>query len=120
MENFYDELDLRYPEIAILTERFYAHSPGKESFYLPVLMPYMPNNNNTTSVPVRTKDLQNKENNIGLSKYTTSSTIKIKVPDYIAADAPTNKYGYVLPGTEFIVVFIGGDINKPRIIGGNW
>ena len=30
---------------------------------------------------------------------------------------PADKYGNVYPGQKFIVVFVGGDIDKPRIIG---
>jgi len=120
MENFYDKLDLKYPERAVLSEKYHISDTGPKSFYIPVLMPYVQNSTNVTSVPNRSYELQNDNKNIGLSNYTTGSTIKIKIPEYIANTVPRDIYGYVHPGIEFIVVFLGGDINKPKIIGGDW
>ena len=120
MENFYDNLDLKYPEIAILSQGFNKHNSGLRSFYIPVLMPYRSNNNTAISTPIRTPDLKNDNKNIGLTSYTTSSSIKLKIPRYIESSIPSDEYGNVSAGIEFYVVFIGGDINKPRIIGGNF
>ena len=119
MENFYDNLDLKYPEIAVVAERFHVSS-NTAQFYIPVLMPYKTNTVKTTSTPNRPSGLMNKDNNIGLSNYTTGSTIRLRVPRWILSDAPRDEYGYVYKDTEFVIVFIGGDINKPTIIGGNW
>lgn len=118
-ENFYETLDLKYPESAILASRCYPGSVG--SFYIPVLTPYQPSSTNKVDKKVlRTNNLMNADNNITITNSTVSNTLQLKIPAYIGNDAPRDINGRIIEGTKFIVIFIGGDINQPKIIGGDW
>lgn len=113
-ENFYKDFDLRYPETAILAKRCYAGEIG--SFYIPVLTPYQSSSQvNSDKQMLKASNLMNADNNITINKSIVSNTIDLKIPNYL-------RYGDNVfeAGTKFIVVFLGGDINQPRIIGGDW
>ena len=177
MSNFYDELDLKYPEIAIAMERIDRLNPGTIQFSIPVLTPNMDNSKTTnTVVHQNTLNLKNKNKyqfeieNINVSNY-----ISIPIPTELCApsfdkltitgghlqigtlsDNETTitatltrledsdiyrirgKYSgnpymsavrgelkcelyeedrYIEAGSKWIVIFIGGDITKPQIIG---
>lgn len=186
--NFYDDLDLKYPEIAIAMEDIDRTKPGKVKFCIPVLTPNMDNEkmsentehqnaSNLVNADKRGLDITN----IQISNYIeiyvppefcaldggeyeiTSGTVNIvgggidingyasisgsisgsgsvgvesiHVNGQVSGDetingtqsvngasisgtitiTPSNK---IIPaGSKWIVVFIGGDITKPRIIG---
>lgn len=181
MSNFYDELDLKYPEIAIAMEKIDRLNPGVVQFSIPILTPNMDNSkitNNTihqNSLNLKNKDKKNFEiENINVSNF-----IQIKVPkslcvpesfDIVIEDCDLNVFKaidngskinvslhqidkfdssrysitnisnsttnmnitkvsgevrytltaedrYIDAGSKWIVVFIGGDITKPQIIG---
>lgn len=121
VNEYYDGLDLAYPQIAKLAEKCSKFSPGKRSFYIPTLMAYKDQSlKNDNPVPVSNAILQNENKDVGLSSYTLGSTIKIYIPQSIAIHAPTDKNQMMQPGLEFLVEFAGGDINRPIIIGGAW
>ena len=119
--DFYEGLDLNNVQIARLMEKCSKFSPGVRAFYIPSLMAYKSESlKNDNPVPVNTAGLMNDNKNIGFSKYTLGSTIKLFIPQYIAMYAPSDKDGIMQPGLEFLISFIGGDMNRPVIIGGAW
>lgn len=178
--DFYDELDLRYPEIAICIDKIDRTNPGTKNFYIPVLTPNVDtsslkkkeevvhqNNSvidNEQSVDISSIKIKNyipiripKElcafvggdfdiKNVGNMNFNSSGTITISgktsangglVHTHDTLDGggsakyngtessysgilkslPTDKYRYIDAGSKWIVVFIGGDINKPQLIG---
>ena len=180
--NFYDNLDLKYPEIAISIDPIDRTNPGKIRFIIPVLTPNM-NNNKYTSNTVRqnTQNLMNADTkNLDIKNIELSNYITIPVPkemcstfgdfdigpeSYLRLDGnaiingqqsgsgsihvsmvtdtgdftvsgtvsgdfsskseisgrinilPSGGNRYIEAGSKWIVVFIGGDVTKPRIIG---
>lgn len=118
-ENFYENLDLKYPETVVLAANTYPGSVGP--FYIPVLTPYQPSSTNKVDRKIlKSNNLMNAENNITITNSTISNTLQLKIPEYLGNNAPRDISGRVISGTKFIVVFIGGDINQPKIIGGDW
>ena len=136
---FYENLDLKYSEIAIAMERIDRTSPGLVSFTIPILTPTMDN-----SKPIKKTVYQNKSN-LRNSKNTAyeignielSNTIPIEVPIEVTGGLPLlalykslyinhpdinigvsipDSIRYIPKGSKWIVVFVGGDITKPRII----
>lgn len=180
--NFYDELDLRYPEIAVCIDIIDRTNPGVKNFYIPVLTP----NVDTTSLKTKTEIIR--QTNSGIANEQKPSITSIQLQNYIPIPIPrelcayvggdfntkntgsisfksngtidisgrtgsggsgdgshshstlsgegsatyngsiTSESGvvnsipvdtdrYIPAGSKWIVVFIGGDINKPQIIG---
>ena len=123
--NFYENLDLKYPEIAIAMEEIDRLSPGLISFVIPILTPTM---DNTKLV---TKTIYQNRSSLRNSKYSAyeignvelSNSVYIKIPIEITGglsllnmnDIP-DSIRYIPKGSKWIVVFVGGDITKPRII----
>lgn len=186
--DYYDNLDLKYPEIAICIDRIDRTNPGELRFYVPILTPDMQmdiNNPIDTKIRQNSGNLVNKMNKPEVGNIDLSNYIKIKLPrelcalfhgtwhwesipegkieaeiDYwsdqkghiaghgvvgpplphsvlnatvtaqheegyeesighykgIVKMMPTDYYRYIPPGSKWVVVFIGGDINKPCII----
>lgn len=105
--NFYDELDLKYPEIAICIENTETNI-GK--FMIPILTPML--NINEPYIKRHdefdTHNIINSED-IKISPVNLSNYIELKLP---------KGYDSAKKDDKFIVIFIGGDINKPVLIGG--
>lgn len=164
MQDFYENLDLKYPEEAILVEDIscsYIDSPMC-TFQIPILTPYnATGNSNETIIRSKLNNLMNADSDIvSISDCTLSNSITIKVPNYIIRgfigddiwsdftdgshdhDIPGCSYGNghnvtssgshnhgpdryhdhtrevsIPKGTKFIVVFLGGNISQPKIIG---
>lgn len=118
-DTFYQNLDLKYPETAILQQRCRPGDIG--SFLVPVLTPYQSSYTASKDTQhLNASNLMNAENNIGISTSVVSNTISLKIPNYLGNYAPQDMQGYIIKGTKFIVSFIGGDINQPKLIGGDW
>lgn len=177
-QSYYDELDLRYPEIAICIDRIDRTNPGIRNFYVPVLTP----NLDTTSLQKKTETVRQDRsqianaNGVNISNVQIQNYIPIYVPKELCAfvggdfhvknvgdmefessgdhhisgngtvgpplsysvlnangslsydgkesvykgilnSIPTDEYRYIPKGSKWIVVFIGGDIGKPQLIG---
>ena len=180
IENFYDELDLKYPEIAIAIDKIDRLKPKNIRFIIPILTPYMNTNKAEESTIYQNKqnlmnaekdllevnnikttnyikmnipkelcsicdgefELYDKENNKLKAKVDNTSTGSVSmsgtVDEYSISVSgslsfngnesideisgtfkirPTEKFRYIPEGSKWIVVFIGGDITKPQIIG---
>lgn len=179
--DFYDELDLRYPEIAVCIERIDRTNPGTKKFYIPVLTPNLDTTSLKTKVETVRQDSSNIANESGVSignvkiqnyieiylpkelcafvggdfKVENKDSITVKAEGRITIGGstsvaggmtahshstlsgtgsftfdgkdttykgvlnsiPTDEYRYIEKGSKWIVVFIGGDIGKPQIIG---
>lgn len=182
--DFYDELDLRYPEIAICLDDIDRTNPGTKNFYIPVLTPNVDTDSLKTKVQThrQTNSTLANESKPNISSIQIQNYIPIKIPKelcafvggdfhvvnvdsidiasngqiYISGSTgssgcsltgthshstmsgrssysitgakettykgilniiPTDEYRYIKKGSKWIVVFIGGDINKPQLIG---
>ena len=113
-ENYYEKLDLKYPEIAIAAETFYT-TDSSAKFYIPILMPMIGSSSSTstTRIPPNTNILNKNRPSI---TSTASSSGSISIP--LRQERLGYFYKNIVPrGTKFIVIFIGGDINNPAILG---
>lgn len=133
MLNFYDNLDLKYNEIAIAMERIDKLNPGKIKFFIPVLTPNMDSSRviNTT-IHQNYMNLQNKDkkkyeiDNITLSNYIyiylPKELCPIPVID-LTVDVERKRLTvsddkrYIPAGSKWTITFVGGDITKPQITG---
>ena len=164
--NFYDNLDLRYPEIAICIDRIDRINPGIKNFYIPILTPNVDTSSLKTKTEIVRLDNSILENDqkINISSVKVQNYIPISIPKELCSildgefsienikdiSIKTNngkinitgstqsggtmtfdgkvatfkgdikiipKNRYIDAGSKWIVVFIGGDINKPQIIG---
>lgn len=115
MSDFYNQLDLKYTEVAILMTTCNKYTPGKQTFYLQSMVPMKDKSNTITSESNSGTALDNKETeDIGLSEANTSSTIILEVPREVTRNYPKK---WIPPGTRFLINFSGGDITKPQIVG---
>lgn len=179
--DFYDELDLRYPEIAVCLDVIDRTNPGTKNFYIPVLTPNVDTDSLKTKVQTvrQTNSTLANENKPNIDSIEIQNYIPINIPKELCAFVggnfnvvnvnsinikssgkitisgstgssggidshshstlsgggtytidgteslykgvlsiiPTDEYRYIKAGSKWIVVFIGGDINKPQIIG---
>lgn len=111
-ENFYSELDLRYPELAYNKRVIVRSNPGTVPFYIPSLYPNM-----SGGVRINNKISQNNSGIVNkekptINKITISNYIDIKVPQELCSGS-----GTLIPiDSTWVVMFLGGDINRPVII----
>ena len=118
MKDYYEELDLKYPEIAIAAEEFYT-TQSSANFHIPVLMPLLSSNSSSSreAFPSNTNILNKDRPEISRMAY-ASNYISIPLHSERMGSWAHRKIPNLVPrGAEFIVIFIGGDINKPRILG---
>ena len=103
--NFYNEQDFRYVEVGTIL----GVSNGKAKVYLNSITPTL-----SSDSPIKTKHpkkstekILNKGAKSLITACTTANYITMKLPSYIK----------VSKGDKVLVVFPGGEINEPRIIG---
>lgn len=162
VSSFYDELDLKYPEIAICIERIDRLNPGNPKFIIPVLTPNMSiDTESSQSIRQNVSNLRNGDISPEITDITMSNYMQIPLPkelcgnydskflQYVRFLADTNltcnnsgngdshycrgtlnktfntlyqvlsgmtSSRYIKKGSKWIVVFVGGDVTKPRII----
>lgn len=124
---FYQNLDLRYPELAICLE---DSVNGIAKFYIPVLTPLLeldePYDN--TDINVNKSNILNDSSSMEINACTTSNYLELCLPskeaiksslnsDNTITNRTTSVQDFCSKGDIFVVVFIGGDPNKPVIIG---
>ena len=107
-ENFYEDMDFKYPEYAIALEDVKPGTKGK--FYIPVLTPLL-----DSSYPyikqdqgLNTRNIKNDISGFEIGRCYTSNFIELKLPN---GELIANK------GDKFVLMFIGGDINRPYLSG---
>ncbi len=105
--NFYTNMDFKYPEIAICIEDTNTKI-GK--FFIPILTPML---SSDTPYIEKTKGLSKRniinKNNLIINPIYESNYIELPLP---------NNYNMANKGDKFIVIFLGGNPNKPILIGG--
>lgn len=100
ISDFYDELDLKYPEIGIAMQDIDRLNPGSVKFIIPVLTP----NLNSSKISEQTayqndNNLKNANKNLEITNLKISNYIEIKVPKELCA----------VSGGEYIIT--GGTLN---------
>ena len=116
--NYYQDKRFEYSEVAVVIEDFYYEGTGK--FFIPILFPELSSDvpyNNIASKG-STANIINYNTRHGIKNVTVSNYIELKVPKYIA-EFIKDEYNTIKKGTEFIIVFVGGEVNNPKIIGVN-
>lgn len=111
----YGNLNNFRQELAVLQEKINKYDPPENAkFTIPALMG---NSNTEQTTPNRSNSILNKNNNLGITRVTTSNYITLAVPKEYVINYPDK---YVPEGTMFIVGFIGGDITSAKIVGRYW
>lgn len=138
MANFYDNMDLKYPEIGIAMQVIDRFNPGKVKMCIPILTPNMDN-----SHIIEKNERQNTNNLMNLNKGQLDVG-NISITNYVYVPFPESLCNqpkasclecvcrdihectckhchdednrYIPEGSKWIIVFIGGDITKPRAI----
>lgn len=121
--NFYQDQEMKYTEIAIVLEEFESDKIGK--FYIPVLLPEIPGGNPINKTGrVSSSNIVNPSGKAGIGSYTSTNYVELRVPGYIREEIETPKYisehhsiMVIRKGVKVLVTFIGGEANKPCIIG---
>lgn len=119
---YYQDQDYKYPEIAILLEDIsWSNKTGK--FFIPILTPIMSSNTafENKRPAVSKSNIINRVSNI--SGFVESNFVELTLPEYLLPQKSIDEDGNITPETpykkndKFIIVFVGGDINKIRLIG---
>lgn len=106
--NFYRSPSYNYLEIAICLEDVIDNEKGK--FFIPVLTPFL----NKDIIYDKVDPNFSKANIISGSKNMNISPCITS--NYIEMNLPSNESN-VKKDDKFVISFVGGDINKPYIIG---
>lgn len=112
MNNFYKDFNLNTTEYAIALEDFLYNNNVK--CYIPSLMTFLPNSeiindtkrNSPTNIKNKNKSL------LGIGQVNTCNYIELYIPSLYS-----NGEIYGKKGDKFLITFVGGDINKCKIIG---
>ena len=108
---FYQNLDLRYPEIAICVDAIDRYT-GK--FYIPVLTPILDKDQpyDITDINVNKSNILSDSSSMDITACTSSNYLTLAVPN-------PDDYQYYkdMIGDQFVVIFVGGDPNKPVLLG---
>lgn len=105
--NFYNNIDFKYPEIAISLED--SENIGK--FFIPVLTPFL-----SSDEAYDKKEMDSPKTNITNRDQFIHDIEPCILSNYITLSLPKNDV-QCKKGDKFVISFIGGDINKPYIIG---
>ena len=119
MYDFYDKMDLKYPEIAIAMDDIDRANPGVIRFAIPVLTPLMNNDKPITDTIRQSRsNLMNDQSvKFEIENIKVTNTIRIPVPQEVCNAYQLDDSNRIIKsGSKWIVVFVGGDITKPRII----
>lgn len=117
ISNFYNTTDLKYPEIAICLETT-GGPTGK--FCIPILTPFMDTNNVVTEKEINrsTKTLlSGSKSDMEIGNMTVTNYLELKLPDCVLHEKKYHDPLLVVhKGEKFIAVFVGGDMNKCKLI----
>lgn len=103
-----ENTDFKYPEIGICMEN--TIGDGKVKIFIPIATPTLPiqdiYDNKELSIPLH--NIVSDTSSMDIFPCTISNYITMNLPDTIDS---------LSVGDKVILIFIGGDINKPVIIG---
>ena len=125
---FYQNLDLRYPELAICIE---DSVDGIAKFYIPVLTPILESDKpyDITDINISKSNILSDTSSMEINECTSSNYLELRLPSKEFMMSSFNSTNNSIDNTRtpitdscskgdiFVVVFIGGDPNKPVIIG---
>lgn len=105
---FYQNLDLRYPELAICIGDTKDKSIKK--FYIPILTPLLNSDKpyDIKETNISKSNIISNSSSMDISVCTSSNYLELIIPDFIEN---------VEIGDELVIIFIGGDPNKPVLLG---
>lgn len=108
--SFYKEAktDFKYPEIGICMQD--TTGDGKVKIFIPIATPTLSSNSiyDNKDLPISTRNIISDVSSMDIYPCTISNYITMKLPSSIESLKRNDKV---------ILVFIGGDINKPVILG---
>ena len=113
-KDFFSNLDFKYPEIAICLQK------NKNKFYVPIVMGLVDNAGiapKEIKKKINPKKIRNTNNNLEIKDIKKTNYITLDVPEYLwNTDYKSTGIKYN-KGDQFIIVFVGGDLNNIKIIG---
>ena len=113
--NFYDTLDLKYPEIGIAIQNINRSNPGKVKIVIPVLTPNMDNTKLIEKTEYQNSfNLRNSKKNLEIHNIKITNYIEVPFPKEICMS--DNDDNIIEAGSKWLIIFVGGDITKPRPI----
>lgn len=115
--NFYDTLDLKYPEIGIAIQDIDRSNPGLVKIIIPILTPNMDTTKIIQKIAYQnSSNLKNlNKNNVDIQNIQISNYIEIPFPKEICYTSDIDD-NIIKAGSKWLIVFVGGDITKPRAI----
>lgn len=110
---FYKDKKFEYPEIATLMDDNINIDNPTGRFIIPILTPNFNNEKlmQTEKIKSDLSNIVNKNSNMVVTSVVEQNFVTLTIPKYMLNNIVYNK------GDKFIVVFIGGNVNKIRIIG---
>ena len=117
VSNFYDQTDYRYAEIAVCLEET-SGPTGK--FAIPILTPFVNTDyvSESTEYNSSTKNLlSGTRKELEIKNCSISNYLVLRLPDIVLHEIEYHNPNItVKKGEKFIAVFVGGDVNKCRLI----
>lgn len=130
---YYQDLDLRYPELAICLED--ANENGIAKFYIPVLTPILDSEeiHDEEDHNISKSNILSDSSSMNIKACKSSNYIELQLPEVNRCECTIDgtcehcghpicvpkhyKYDPCHKGDKFAIIFIGGDPNKPFILG---
>lgn len=106
---FYQDLDLRYPEIAICVGKTETDRKVAK-FYIPILTPILNGDEpyDITDININKSNILSNSSSMDITACTSSNYLELIIPDSVDE---------VEVGDKLVVIFVGGDPNKPVLLG---
>lgn len=116
--NFYDTLDLKYPEIGIAMQDIDRTNPGKVKIIIPILTPNIDSTKLVEKISYQnTSNLKNADKRtVNIQNIKITNYVEIPFPKEICTTYDGDKENIIKAGSKWLIVFVGGDITKPRPI----
>ena len=97
-------------EIVVCLEDIDNTKNNKGKFFIPAFTPFLDNDvpYDKKDPPSSTANIISGTHGLDIRRCTMSNYVELKIPEYIDS---------IKKGDKFVISFIGGDINKPYIIG---
>ena len=113
--NYYEEQNFNLTEIGVVMEDVSYTKAAKIN--IPAIMPGISDTKafSTIKSKYHTNNIINKSGRANIRSCTISNYVSLKIPVYIGKSIADG--GSIKKGTKFIISFVGGEINKPRVIG---
>ena len=114
--NFFQNKEMHYNELGVVLEDF--NYTKKAKVYIGVLLPEIQGNSPINNKIVRgsTSNILNKTGSQGITSAQVSNYVELLVPRYIG-ETLKNDRDIIKKGTQLLISFIGGEINKPVVVG---